>query len=273
MRFTKPIRSNDRQFNAVPSLFTLGNALCGLAAIITLSDSLNKNGGFPDAALWLIFCAMLFDVLDGLAARLLHAESMHGMNLDSLADIISFGAAPAVLIYVSGISAAVTGLPMVAVYLLCGLYLACAMWRLAVYNSRVSHGIKEQHSLMFTGLPSPAAAAMICSMAWLMSRPQSPVDNGATYMAYVLPVSLLMVCSAAYPHLRNLTEHLPAWLSVILGISALSLVGFTGLRGLVILSHLYVLSAPVYGLVRRTTRKTAGEMGADPVRHTKTMTD
>ena len=252
MRFIKPIRCNEGQFNPVPSLFTLGNALCGLAAIVVMFESINNSDDIPAAALWLIFCAMLFDVLDGLAARLLHAESMHGMNLDSLADVISFGAAPALLIYVSGLDAAAKGLPLLAVYLFCGLYLGCAMWRLAVYNSRIRHGVSVQDRLIFFGLPSPAAAAMVCSMAWLMTQSHGSTGSSAAYVAYVLPVSLLMVSSVAYPHLRNLTERLPIWISVLIGISAFSLVVFTGLKGLVILSHVYVLSAPVYGLVKKT---------------------
>jgi CDP-diacylglycerol--serine O-phosphatidyltransferase len=224
-----------------------------LAAIVVLFESVRNSGGLPVAALWLIFFAMLFDLLDGLAARLLHAESLHGMTLDSLADVISFGAAPAVLVYVSGLDAVQKGLPILAVYLASGLYLGCAMWRLAVHNSRPMHEADEQNRLDFTGLPSPAAAAMVCSMAWLMMPSQGPTGNSAVYLAYVLPAALLMISSFSYPHLRHLTELLPVWISVVISLSALSLVMLFGMKGLVILSHAYLLSAPVYAPASKCT--------------------
>ena len=125
--------STDSHFNPVPSLFTLCNALCGFTSVLFTLRA--EPGVIPAISLWLIFGAMLFDVMDGLAARVLKAQSLHGMNLDSMADVISFGVAPAVIIHqlILGQTSLSGHIPGLA-WFIAAFYLGCALWRLAQYN-------------------------------------------------------------------------------------------------------------------------------------------
>jgi CDP-diacylglycerol--serine O-phosphatidyltransferase len=251
------IKRSGRLLNAVPSLLTLANALSGFAAVIAAAESISAGGHVPALALWFVFIAMLFDVLDGLTARLLNAGSVQGMNLDSLADVISFGVAPAYLIYVTGTNAGLQDLSFTAVVGLSGLFLGCALWRLAAYNSRAMLGLKDENMLLFAGLPSPAAAAMICSMVWLITQTHSHSPALlAACAVYPLAASLLMISRIPYPHLRNVTQRLPFALSVTAGLAALAMVVFQGIKGLVILSHAYVLSPLLYLLVSKRSPET-----------------
>jgi CDP-diacylglycerol--serine O-phosphatidyltransferase len=115
------------------------------------------QGNFSRAG-WLIFIAMLFDAFDGRVARLLKAESAFGVEMDSLADLVSFCVAPAMLIfYLSLQNIAVFGAPIAFMFVLCGAV------RLARFNV-VAHGGKSSKRY-FSGLPTPAAAAILSSFA------------------------------------------------------------------------------------------------------------
>lgn len=239
-------------FNPVPSIFTLFNALSGFTAILLVAD----GKMVPPKALWLIFVAMLFDVLDGWMARRLNAGSLHGLSLDSLADAISFGAAPAVFIHSIGMSVLTPqGLPALVVRLISGLYLGCALWRLAVYNTRAITGAEKKNHALFVGLPSPAAAAMICCMAWLL--PGFSLEPRAQFYAftiYTLIASLLMVSSVPYLHLRNVLGSIPRRFSLPLLAVALTVVAFYRFVGLVLLAHVYILLPPLEAFFGRLLR-------------------
>ncbi|ACC97683.1 CDP-diacylglycerol/serine O-phosphatidyltransferase [Elusimicrobium minutum Pei191] len=137
---------------AVPSLFTIGNLACGFFSILS-----SFGGNFYRAG-WLIFLGMVLDAFDGRVARMLHAESEFGVEMDSLADIISFCAAPAFLIYnmtlkdYGGI-----GTCIAFIFLLCGAL------RLAKFNAMAHAGTGSKKH--FSGLPTPAAAAIIAAFA------------------------------------------------------------------------------------------------------------
>lgn len=136
---------------AVPSFFTLMNLLCGFGAIIQIFE------GKYDMAAWLILMAAFFDALDGMMARLTNSSSLFGVELDSLSDIVSFGVAPGVLVYVFGLSEfGLLGLIVSALPALCGAV------RLARFNVDVElEGDKPQY---FRGLPIPAQAAALVTM-------------------------------------------------------------------------------------------------------------
>ncbi len=240
-------------FNPVPSMFTLCNALCGLTAIIMVLNAKGGSPAVPPMALWLVFGAMLFDVFDGLAARILNARSMHGLHLDSLADAISFGVAPAVFIYSAGMNGVdLFGMADKVSWLVAGLYLGCALWRLAAYNTRALAGIDKSDKAVFVGLPSPAAAAMVCCMVhYLPEFLPHPMAQFIGSMAYAAAAALLMVGSAPYPHLRNLFERFPPWVPVLALILVVASIVNLGVAALVLWAHIYILSAPIHMLVVR----------------------
>lgn len=136
----------------VPSLFTLGNLACGFFSILAAA-----KGNFAQAG-WLILFAMVFDMFDGRMARLLGTESNFGVEMDSLADAVSFCTAPAMLMYFFVLHhQPLWGAPIACVY-------ACfGVLRLAKFNTMALAG--EGSKKYFSGLPTPAAAAILASFA------------------------------------------------------------------------------------------------------------
>jgi CDP-diacylglycerol--serine O-phosphatidyltransferase len=197
----------------VPTLLTLGNAVCGLAAIAyasrigKLDSSAESDRLFLAASGWLICAAMLFDTLDGFFARLFKAAGRFGAELDSLCDAISFGAAPAFLLLQLGPGRDQPLLHKVLAAV-ATLYMMCAILRLARFNVESTEGSKK-----FRGLPSPAAAGCVASLAivsgTLSSRwpgldtkvVENVLEAWATAGAAV--VAILMVSNVAYPHLTK----------------------------------------------------------------------
>ena len=195
---------------------TLGNAICGFAAMYIAAGSTPADPHYSIAA-YLIFGAMFFDAIDGRLARFTRHTTDFGGQLDSLADVISFGAAPA---YVSLLlmKAAYVNTPMPIarlVWAIGALYLSCAALRLARFNVSNEHG--EQHHFSFLGLPSPAAGGLVA--AWILMQ-QDLVQQASTssigrwvghlssLCVWMLPgivllAGLLMVSNIRYPHIVN----------------------------------------------------------------------
>jgi CDP-diacylglycerol--serine O-phosphatidyltransferase len=136
----------------IPSLFTTGNLICGFFSIIS-----TFNGEYFQASIFIIF-ANLLDGLDGLVARLTRTTSQFGVELDSLADLVSFGVAPAVLVYYWALVPWSTW-----GWLAACLYVVCGALRLARFNVQ----IKNVEKIHFVGLPIPAAAEMIVATVLL----------------------------------------------------------------------------------------------------------
>lgn len=145
----------------LPNLLTTGGLFAGFYSIVAAID-----GNFPAAA-WAIFVAMFLDGLDGRVARLTSTASEFGKEYDALADMVSFGLAPAIVTYQWGVErlaeyGAVWGrLGWLAAFL----YVAAAAFRLARFNSNAA-----QDRRFFQGLPSPAAAAGVAAMVWLATH-------------------------------------------------------------------------------------------------------
>lgn len=133
--------------SVVPSFFTLMNLLCGFLAITQIYQGMLIYGA------WLIVLAAFFDALDGFMARLTNGTSVFGTELDSLSDVVSFGAAPGFLVYVWAFSDS----PGIGLALLAALPLLCGAIRLARYNM---DAVTESYDY-FRGLPIPAQAMMI----------------------------------------------------------------------------------------------------------------
>ena len=153
----------------LPNLFTLGNALCGFAAVVKLSMvsagghiSLVAGAAEIRHAAILILIAMVFDALDGHVARLVRKTSDFGGQLDSLSDAVSFGVAPALAVVVTATSLSIGGLWPRVVWLLAASYCAATLLRLARFNVDNAHD--EGSHLFFEGLPSPAAAGVVASL-------------------------------------------------------------------------------------------------------------
>jgi CDP-diacylglycerol--serine O-phosphatidyltransferase len=205
----------------LPALCTLGNALCGFAAITMTTKALLASdaaaGVFRDDVRWagfLVIFAMVFDALDGRLARFARATSDFGGQLDSLADAISFGVAPAFLmnrVVVEGLHDVVpAGLVRVLwiAWVCAGVYLSCALIRLARFNVENVHD--EEAHLSFRGLPSPAAAGALVSLIIVMADfwPEQSHDLACTVMLWCLPavaaiLGILMVSRLRYTHLLN----------------------------------------------------------------------
>lgn len=215
------------------------------------------DGNFHKAAV-AIFIAMVMDGLDGRVARLTSTESDFGKEYDSLADMVSFGMAPALVVYEWG----VVNLPGYGWlwgrlgWLAAFFYAVCAALRLARYNSRFAVADKR----FFEGLPSPSGAAIVASVVWLSTKYEFV---GATAFAFAFLATAmagaLMVSNFAYYSGKdfNLGERIPfAYLLLIPAV--FMLISLDPPMVLFCLFFLYALSGPVlsgYRLARRRRRR------------------
>jgi len=206
-----------RTIAVLPTMFTLGNLVCGFFAIVVAARVAKPESVAVDVhdlghlmlSGWLIFLAMVFDALDGHVARLSRTTSDFGAQLDSLCDLVTFGVAPAFLLV--KLCPRFTYLHREAIWVIAASYAACAAMRLARFN--VETGEDDDH-LHFTGLPSPAAAASIAGFAIMFhalhTKEPALVYADEIYLVLqsVLPffgilVALLMVSRIPYPHVVN----------------------------------------------------------------------
>ncbi|MBG9387131.1 CDP-diacylglycerol--serine O-phosphatidyltransferase [Caenimonas aquaedulcis] len=148
------VRKRRKGIYILPNLFTLAALFGGFYGIVMAMD-----GRFDQAAVG-IFCAMVLDSLDGRVARMTNTQSAFGEQMDSLSDMVSFGAAPALVAYTWSLKD-LGRWGWIAAFVYC----ACAMMRLARFNVNTQVVDKRY----FQGLPSPAAAALIAGFVWLMT--------------------------------------------------------------------------------------------------------
>ena len=197
--------SRRRTVAVLPTLLTLGNGVCGFGAI-TLATG--WPGYDPTTALFasgcLIFTAMLFDALDGAAARWADQVTGFGAQLDSLCDAVSFGVAPAVLMLEL---VRPYGYHPRFVWLVAALYLVCALLRLA----RFHNADDDAEPGIFRGLPTPGAAAVLASLPVLtfgprlLSAVEPEIVSAVVWVPPAAPiitffVACLMVSRVRYPH-------------------------------------------------------------------------
>ena len=227
-----------RGFYVIPSLFTVANIFCGFLSIIASS-----RDQYERAAV-LILVAIFADILDGRIARLTGTTTQFGEEFDSLADVVSFGMAPALLAFQWGLWD-VPRIGMAVAFL----FLVAGSIRLARFSSA------NHDSTNFIGLPIPAGAGAI-SMLVLMSP--SPVTHPAfipVVVAFVLGLSLLMVSNLPYPSFKgvNLRRKWPAPTLFLIAL-VFSLITLTP-HVLSILATIYILSAPVAVLTKKARRR------------------
>jgi len=184
----KPSRGVRRGIYVLPALFTVGNIFCGYLCL-----DFALKGSFATGAA-LVFVAAFLDGIDGRVARMTRTTSAFGEQLDSLADVVSFGVAPSFLVYRWGLSSFDRlGLAVAFIFLVCG---AC---RLARFNVQL-HVVDKRY---FVGLPIPAAAGTLAGLIWIFS--ESPAEEvKAAFLPVTVILSFLMVSTFRYRSFKDI---------------------------------------------------------------------
>jgi CDP-diacylglycerol--serine O-phosphatidyltransferase len=210
-------RQPSRGMYLLPSLFTAGNMAAGYYAITqTIQGSVADQGYFDRAAL-AIGIAVLFDGLDGIIARMTNTASDFGKELDSLADVITFGVAPSLLAYLWGFRmlpamehADLRGQLMHTGVFVCFIFLICGASRLARFNISVNPQPRNPGrpgKKYFVGMPIPAGAGVISSVIHLQRG--SPIDNpwmALVWLCLLLGTSFLMVSNWRFWSAKEITS-------------------------------------------------------------------
>src|SRR6266446_2152240 len=193
----------------LPNLLTAGNLFCGFLALTKIVEADPAKGNFNSViryAIFFILLALIFDLFDGRVARMGGYESPFGREFDSLADLISFGAAPAFLVHHIILADVFKNLPKLS-WIIAAIYLICGAFRLARFNCLAAiagtGGGKE-----FLGFPIPAAAGLVSSLTlfllWLEDH-GSPIGKwGFVLPAIMVFLSLMMVSEVRYPTFKSL---------------------------------------------------------------------
>ncbi|MFT5468718.1 MAG: CDP-diacylglycerol--serine O-phosphatidyltransferase [Verrucomicrobiales bacterium] len=253
-----PLVPNSPKIYILPNLFTAGNLLFGFFAILFIFQQVPID---PDsrwakvieseadhfwAAIICILVAGFLDLLDGRVARIRGQESPFGREFDSLADVVSFGIAPALLL----MKLVLGSFALVGLLIAC-LYLVCGAMRLARFNVIASDDEGGEESAEFIGLPIPAAAVVISSLTmfiiWLNGK-----DLELGGWRYVMPplvvlTSLLMISGVRYPSFKNInirTKRSIPWLIIFLVILLVTIALYEIMPAIISTSYL------LYGLVR-----------------------
>ena len=243
----------------IPSLFTSANLLCGYYAVI--AASLGTPEDLNHAAKAIGF-AILFDSLDGRLARLLGANTDFGVQFDSLADVVSFGIAPAALAYAWGVRS-VVGLGAEAshdlgrfAWLCCLVFSICCAWRLARFN--IQGMLPGSSNRFFVGMPAPAAAGMVAAT---VHGVKFPIDDWRLSLAWLLLVgalATLMVSTLRFYSFKDLGwqgRH-PSLIVVFLALLIWSIFLYSE-EVLLLIGTLYTLSGPTYWLARTVRHRLA----------------
>jgi CDP-diacylglycerol--serine O-phosphatidyltransferase len=278
----KPIRA----VSVFPTLFTLGNLLCGFFAVVVASriekpttadfvpaprvesprevltsEDPTQNLMFSGS---LILLAMVFDAVDGQMARITRSMSDFGAQLDSLCDLMSFGMAPAFLLV--KMCPRFTSVHNQGVWIIAAVFVCCAALRLARFNVEMD---EEDDHTTFAGLPSPAAAAVIASFAILSYRLRSDVtlENFSGFdlrMQQLVPlfaiaIALLMVSRIPYPHpLSQIISGQRSFAHVVAVLFFIGAIWFVGAYAVPLLCVMFVIGPPLryaWDLVRHRRRK------------------
>jgi CDP-diacylglycerol--serine O-phosphatidyltransferase len=258
----------------LPNLMTAGNLFCGFTATLKILEGALLQFSNPDAAgdlfhaaIWFILGACIFDLLDGRLARLGGHESAFGREFDSLADIVSFGVAPALMVY----RVVLQEFPR-ACWIVAAIYLVCGALRLARFNCVAAKddaaGVENEKN--FTGFPIPAAAGLIASitlfMLWLAQG-----EHQLGRWKFVLPplmlfLSFMMFSRFRYPSFKGVNwrtkKSIPRFL-IISFILVFTVLNYEWMPAVLFISYL------LYGflrpwLSREWRREIEEEIGEEP---------
>lgn len=232
----------------LPSLFTVANLFFGFWAIIDAINGHLERGG------WLIFLAGILDGLDGRIARLAGASSAFGREYDSLADVISFGVAPAILAYQWALR------DMGRWGLVVGfLFVVAGSVRLARFNIKV----EQSDPRYFTGLPIPGGAA--AAVMLVLVDPAPVIDPRFKILVglYLLLIALLMVSDLPYRTFKNvgLRRRWPATLFFVIAV-VVAMIAATPVATLAVMLCVYLVAGPIEWLLRRSRQRSL-HPGAD----------
>jgi CDP-diacylglycerol--serine O-phosphatidyltransferase len=245
---SQPPSGPRRGIYLLPNLLTTACLGCGFFAIVS---AINGEFGRASAA---IFLALIFDGLDGRVARWTRTESVFGKEYDSLADMVAFGVAPALVAYKWGFAAiAEYGTAWARFgWIASFFYVACAALRLARFNARAATVDKRY----FEGLPSPSAAGLVAAFVWFSSEWYDLELLGLVLTFVVcLFAGIMMVSGIPYPSVKQIdwNARMKFFYFVIVPIS-LALVAAEPPTMLLVLFTIYVLLAPVMYVIRRLRR-------------------
>ena len=233
----------------LPNLITTAGLFAGFYAIVA-----STQGKFEIAAV-AVFIAMVLDGLDGRVARLTNTQSEFGAQYDSLADMASFGLAPALVMYEWSLHSLVDygwhwgKLGWLGAFV----YMACAALRLARFNTKASITSKS----VFQGLPSPAAAAVLMGMVWVFYD-QSIPGKDISFLALIVTAGtgLLMVSNISYSSFKEVDFHNKVpFMALLAAVMVFVLLSIDPPKVLFTCFLLYALSGPVVSLIRKVRKR------------------
>ena len=234
------MRTSPKLIYLLPNLFTAGSIFVGVISIVEASQ-----GHFVNSA-WLILLALLFDGLDGRVARLTNTTSQFGVEFDSLADIISFGIAPAMLLYFfAGHDFGRFGILVSALYVIFG----------AIRLARFNISTAKTDPNVFIGLPIPTAA--IFTAMWILLLQKYELEAYRIVLLFlVLGIALLMVSNFRYPSFKQIQLDKPlVFKTMILLVLCASLLYLFAAEGFALIIFAYVVYGPLRALHTITSRK------------------
>ena len=245
--------NNPAKIFLLPNLMTAGNLIFGFLAVLKIfegtvhrASGLDDWAGYYVTSIQCILVACLFDLLDGRLARLGGKESPFGIEFDSLADIVSFGVAPALLVF----EIVLHELPSRIGWVIAGFYLLCGTLRLARFNVAATYQLGTG-SRNFTGFPIPAAAGLISSITLLLlDLYQQDISIGyAKYGLALLTVflSFMMFSKFEYPSFKGLnwrTQFSPPKFLLAAALLGLTVLYYHWMPALIFVSYL------LYGFLR-----------------------
>jgi CDP-diacylglycerol--serine O-phosphatidyltransferase len=236
----------------IPSLFTVGNLLCGYYA--SIAALVGGREDFDHAAK-AIGLAILFDSLDGRIARLVGANTDFGVQFDSLADVVSFGIAPAILAYAWGFRYGFASMGQSHqlgefAWIACLTFLICSAWRLARFNVK---GMEPGGNKNFVGMPTPAAAGVVASIVhachWV--EPISDRTWAIAWFALLICLGGLMISTVRYYSFKDVpwTRKQPS-IGIVLLILLVAIIWRYSEFVLVVIAGTYALAGIILHIVR-----------------------
>jgi CDP-diacylglycerol--serine O-phosphatidyltransferase len=245
-----------RGLSIIPSLFTIGNIFCGYFAIIS-----TLKGNYDNAAI-AIGVGIVLDTLDGRVARLTKTTSDFGVELDSLADVMTFGAAPAMLAFAWGLESAVGVDASISRHVntfgwfTTFAFVICGALRLARFNIHTRRPQEAQTAKRhFVGLPIPAGAAVIASVVHYFKEPIAMVGSALLWWLLIMIVAFLMISTVRYSSFKEFDVRKPRPRFVFAVVAmAIAFIMFYSEEALLILAIAYVSSGPITRLVQLVRR-------------------
>lgn len=232
----------------LPNIFTTAAMFGGFYAIVA-----SMNGHFEKAAI-AIFIAMILDGVDGRVARMTNTQSEFGAEYDSLSDMVSFGIAPALVMYQWSLSSMVDlggewgRLGWLAAFI----YTACAAMRLARFNTQIGLADKRY----FQGLPSPSAAAVVAGLVWVGVDNSIPGADVAKFaLVLMVALGLLMMSNILFYSFKEVHfKGKVPFISLAVVVLLLALAAIDTSKVLFLVFGLYTLSGPVLSLLRKARK-------------------